>query len=363
MNKNVFLMMAAAAALAGCSNDETVEVLQPEPQPIGFKTFVDKATRAETTPTSLQSSGFWVWADANANATASTSTILEKDLASYAALKWTSENTRYWLADTKYAFTAIGPAYEVTDGNDPLEYTHSVPAAEADFMAKLHGSLTYDISQSKAKTDLVHAYATREVPTAPTSTDYEAVPLTFNHLLSKVTIEFVNQVGMANLRITGVKVTSAKTGALNLLGLPADASGATFAWSGLDGSYTTGILNMPTPTQGNLDLTDVGTSGNPVWVIPANKSARNESIYLLPSQSTLYISFTAQVYSGAEPGQSCAHTGSATITGGLVAGHSYKLTTTLTPENVLAEELHPIEFSVSSVAGWTDGGSSTVTMP
>lgn len=44
MKKLLFIGLAATAMLAGCSNDETVEMAQPAA--IGFESFVDKSTRA-----------------------------------------------------------------------------------------------------------------------------------------------------------------------------------------------------------------------------------------------------------------------------------------------------------------------------
>lgn len=107
MKKLLFIGLAATAMLAGCSNDETVEMAQPAA--IGFESFVDKSTRAtesdDITLTNLGSIEVYGWRGDIQIFDKQAVTVGTDGKGSYTPLQ-------YWEANYTYAFEAIAPKME-----------------------------------------------------------------------------------------------------------------------------------------------------------------------------------------------------------------------------------------------------------
>lgn len=119
MKKLFFL--AAAAALAACSNDALVEAPSPEaPARIAFETYAPVSTRAtgtgaenspETTKHDLSDyhESFVVWGIHDTENWTDTNPLFKECKVSYANNAWTTAVERFWNRTKKYSFRAAAP--------------------------------------------------------------------------------------------------------------------------------------------------------------------------------------------------------------------------------------------------------------
>lgn len=186
MKKNKFWLaaMAVTVSMASCSLEEVME--QPEPQAIGFSSFVGKPTRAVTEIVNPGSTGsgtplstFYVFGKYG-DAVGGTYT---NDVFSNTSVTVTATNTeiataQYWVPNKYYKFAAY------SDGNSKIE---------SDISFGTDGNITITDYEAGDK-DLILA-TPAEVQTGATITEGnpDAVSLTFNHLLSQVGFEFTNE--------------------------------------------------------------------------------------------------------------------------------------------------------------------------
>lgn len=123
--KRLFILSAAVAALASCSNSEVItEVNEPQvpDKAIAFETFSSNATRAEGDPTSensgqtadktdglnLHHNSFQVWGYKDVQ---STGYVFDRVTVSYSSGKWVYSPIHFWDKNAnKYEFYACAPA-------------------------------------------------------------------------------------------------------------------------------------------------------------------------------------------------------------------------------------------------------------
>lgn len=230
--KTLFLATAALAALASCSNDETVDVNQGSG--IRMKAFLNKATTraTEMTPAGIsKAGGFKVHAYCANNAGFNFTDVFKN---ANGGVDWTSDNKHYWPGDNSemeffaYAPSATGAA---ADGKSIPNYTISATSA-------------------KDQTDLVVGYnkGTKE------ANEQNGLEMNFRHALSQVVVKAKN----SNTTNMKVEVIGVKVGYVNSKGTLAMPTTATLndgsllpsaSWTGHADilSYTAGLVDKTTP--------------------------------------------------------------------------------------------------------------------
>lgn len=203
--KKLFLMLAAAAAVASCSKDYTIVADQGEA--IEFGSFVENSTRADAaTDPSYSTSGngvaltqFNVYG-AVGGVNIFNGNLVTKGSAAYDAA-WTLDGTKqYWINGADYEFVAV------VDGNKKVGENVITKTTLFDTTG-IPNFITYN---SDGATDLLCKRVVRI-----NNTDTSVVPFNFTHLLSKVKFSVTNTTNATatNYRIV---LTEAKiTGALN----------------------------------------------------------------------------------------------------------------------------------------------------
>lgn len=203
--KKLFLMLAAAAAVASCSKDYTIVADQGEA--IAFNSFVENSTRA-TDPSYGGAQGqvaltqFKLWGAVNASndtpvaiyandtveGTVGTNIVDGKETHVWNC----TTKTQYWITDATYNFAALVNAGTVTLGNDLLPAT-------VEFTA--NGST--DLLYARSEEDIV-GQASNNAP----------VNFNFDHLLSKVYIGVTNNSADAtgySFLVKNIKINAPKT--------------------------------------------------------------------------------------------------------------------------------------------------------
>ena len=318
--KKLFIAALAIAALASCNNDQVINF---DKFPINFgDAFVDNATKAiyegET-----KVDAFKVWGTVTGNG----NTVLIFDGADVTRTKsgsadknygeaWYCDVTRYWTPECDYSFMAITDATSVTPANGAMPTAINYTATgENDLLLGTQTATTKDGA----------------TPTNP-------VAFTMNHLLSRIAVKFT---GDANLNadysynVTNINVAGAYASGVYTI------NGGTWAGSG---------------TMANsLSFTDVSD-------VKANTAAIPDNAYvIIPGEAPLTISFTAQVVFGSKAISEIPYTITLNQTDDdtdvkFAKNTSYMLNVTLPAPG------QEIQFSISAVEGFGNGGEVDVTL-
>ena len=196
--KKIFLISLLATAMFTSCSDEVINTL--DGNTIRFENaFVEQPETRATDLTTDNLKEFHVhgWMTNSQNQTAN---IFDKvEVRKNSAGVWAYDGGgRYWFGDTKYEFLAFAPLN--------AEYT----------LAGDHKSLTFT---NTGKDDFIFASANREI-TGKVPPSVKPVALSFDHMLSKVLIQFKNEfeagdvtLDVANLKLSGL----AKIADLNLI--------------------------------------------------------------------------------------------------------------------------------------------------
>lgn len=313
MKKILFISLAAVAALASCSNDETVEMARGNA--IGFESFVDKSTLSRVTPdaditlNNLGSIEVYGWRGNDQIFNKQEVTVGSSGTGTYTPVQ-------YWEAGYTYAFEAIHPKNE-TRG---ITFVPAQTGGKITFVNNKMTDLLYD------KADDVTTPVTIDTKPAPVS-------FTFKHLLSRVKFTFVNgfpEDAVAKISVLNVEISDAcQKGEIT----PAATNAA---WTSLEN---------------NLDI--VFPSANVADIPAGNQSGETEHMYLIPlAQASYTVTFTVTLN---QNGAMTNYSHEVTITdGGMIPGNSYNFVATLTPENINPDtSMYPIEFT-AKVSPWED---------
>ncbi len=167
--------MFAAVALVGC-NREGFPTSPHGQNTIGFGTVETRAGLSD-----LQTNGFGVWACVSSKDDAQSvqyEPLLENERVYLKNGEWTYDDTKYWIPNSMFYFFAAYPrgVFEQHQIENESGYNYTLYTSEitADGSAD-----TQDILVATHVTDT----------TAETFDPDEVVPLTFNHLLSKVNVK------------------------------------------------------------------------------------------------------------------------------------------------------------------------------
>lgn len=325
--KKIFLIgLTAAAMMASCSNDETVEMAQQKA--ISFSNaFVNNGTRSVDDPsfTTLTLKDFAVYGFTQKGQIFDGVKVSKGGTASTG---WSYDNVQYWVPGNTYTFGAIAPysvAAKVSDVTLPESAT------------KVEMKVAFTNTDAD-QVDLLHAAPTQI--TGVTASYTTPVSMTFNHQLSKVKFSFENVVGVDyNVKVSNVKITDAyKEGTLTV-------AAAGNNWS----NQTDKTLEL---NFGNV-VADASSTEASFIANAATLESHNEKLMIPMGSSAIYtVTFTAELYKGGVLLGTYNHRVEIKNVE-FKLGYCYDFKASLTHKNITAEdELNPIEFNVTKVEDW-----------
>lgn len=336
--KKIFLIgLTAAAMLASCSNDETVEMAQQKA--ISFSNaFVNNGTRSVDDPsfTTESLSDFAVYGFTQKGQIFDGVKVSKGGTTSTG---WSYDNVQYWVPGNTYTFGAIAP--------------HSVAAKVSDVTlpesaTKVEMKVAFTNTDAK-QVDLLHA-APPQI-TGVTASYTTPVSMTFNHQLSKVKFSFENVVGVDyNVKVSNVKITDAyKEGTLTV-------AAAGNNWS----NQTDKTLEL---NFGNV-VADASSTEASFIANAATLESHNEKLMIPMGSSAIYtVTFTAELYKGNVLLGIYPHTVEIKNVE-FKLGYCYNFKASLTHKNITGpDELNEIKFNVTSVGNWNKEADKNLNVP
>lgn len=336
--KKIFLIgLTAAAMLASCSNDETVEMAQQKA--ISFSNaFVNNGTRSVDDPsfTTESLSDFAVYGFTQKGQIFDGVKVSKGGTTSTG---WSYDNVQYWVPGNTYTFGAIAP--------------HSVAAKVSDVTlpesaTKVEMKVAFTNTDAK-QVDLLHA-APPQI-TGVTASYTTPVSMTFNHQLSKVKFSFENVVGVDyNVKVSNVKITDAyKEGTLTV-------AAAGNNWS----NQTDKTLEL---NFGNV-VADASSTEASFIANAATLESHNEKLMIPMGSSAIYtVTFTAELYKGGVLLGIYPHTVEIKNVE-FKLGYCYNFKASLTHKNITGpDELNEIKFNVTSVGNWNKEADKNLNVP
>ena len=338
MKKNKFWLaaMAVTVSMASCSLEEVME--QPEPQAIGFSSFVGKPTRAVTeiikpdgTASGVQTplTKFYVfgrYGDKNnySNVVYENAEVTVDD-SNFENVGPT--DVQYWVPNKYYKFVAY------SDGNSEIESNISFGT---------NGNITITDYEAGDK-DLILA-TPGEVQTGATITEGnpDAVSLTFNHLLSQVSFQFVGEGFPAGyqIKIEGLTFSVNNT---------ATYTSSTEDWvvsvsaSSVDRKYTV--------NSGNSFAFATETKSDANFVIPQSYSSDITATFT----ATIYDKYNSEVARKAFTTASLLANSTSGIPTKWDKGNRYQYNIKITPAEMT--NMFPIKFTVTTVSEWVNNAT------
>lgn len=345
MKKNKFWLaaMAVTVSMASCSLEEVME--QPEPQAIGFSSFVGKPTRAVTeiikpdgTASGVQTplTKFYVFGRyGDKNGANYGNVVYENAEVSVNGSSFTNvgpADVQYWVPDKDYKFAAY------SDGNSKIESNISFGE---------DGNITIT-SYSAGSNDLILATPAEVQTDATISAQPDVVPLTFNHLLSQVSFQFVGEGFPADykIKIEGLTFSVNNT---------ATYTSSNNSWGELKTSASKGY----TVASGAAFAFDTKTTSDANFVIPQSYSSDITATFT----ATIYDKYNSEVARKAFTTASLLAESASGIPTKWDKGNRYQYNIKITPAEMT--NMFPIKFTVTTVSEWvnnaTPGASDDLT--
>lgn len=311
--KKLFISVLAIAGLVACTQEQTLVQQGPAPMEFGGA-FVENATntRAAEDPSfktaTLEAFDVWAWMDDE------NGMVLTGEDVQLADGKWGYTNIQYWYPGHDYYFEAVAPM-----NSDNWKY---------DLEAEEN---TISFSNVDGTEDLLYATATQSTKGDDLGKDYEAVKLTFKHLLSKTKFTFKNAFPTDNVSIVvkNVEMTSFAEATYNTV---------TKSWSDVSGDITLAY--------GDVEKTFSGDKTEAAYerlTIPADAS----KVYT--------VTYDLYVYQGENLAYTILGKETTVTDVAFQQGKAYNFVATFTPDNVVEGGLDPIEFEVE-VEDWVYAG-------
>lgn len=336
--KKIFLIgLTAAAMMASCSNDETVEMAQQKA--ISFSNaFVNNGTRSIVDPsfTTTSLNDFAVYGFTQKGQIFNGEKVSKGGTASTG---WSYNNVQYWVPGNTYTFGAIAPhsvAGNVSNVTLPTGAT------------KVEMEVAFT-NKDADQVDLLHAAPTQI--TGVTASYTTPVSMTFNHQLSKVKFSFENAVGVDyNVKVSNVKITDAyKEGTLTV-------AAAGNNWS----NQTDKTLEL---NFGNV-VADASSTEASFIANAATLESHNEKLMIPMGSSAIYtVTFTAELYKGGVLLGTYNHTVEIKNVE-FKLGYCYNFKASLTHKNITGpDELNEIKFNVTSVENWNKEEDKNLNVP
>lgn len=298
MKKSLFLLGAAVAAFASCTNEEVMDM--PQNRAINFDGYVENNVRAVTEITTLQSSEFYVFGMYGASTGSYDAGVAhQNELGS---------QLHYWEPSSYYKFAAYA------DGSaGKLE--------NVEFDAR-EGNLTITGYTPNDAKDLVAAIS-NEVATNTNVTSQSSVSLGFKHLLSQVAFEIKTEaIDVWELKISNLQIANAITTGTCVF------DGTNDVWSS---------TNKGTITYAEFDSKDISAEAT---------NSYKQSKLVIPQSGTdkLNVTFTATLknkndQNAEEKSQNftatLAYSGTTPATANTWEnGYRYKYTATINPDDI-----------------------------
>lgn len=336
--KKIFLIgLTAAAMMASCSNDETVEMAQQKA--ISFSNaFVNNGTRSVVDPSFTTSTlkDFAVY-----GFTQKGQIFTGEKVSGTTSTGWSYDNVQYWVPGNTYTFGAIAP-YSVA-GN-----VSNVTLPTGATKVEMKVAFT---NKDADQVDLLHAAPTQIAGTDVTASYTTPVSMTFNHQLSKVKFSFENAVGVGyNVKVSNVKITDAyKEGTLTV-------AAAGNNWS----NQTDKTLEL---NFGNV-VADASSTEASFIANAATLESHNEKLMIPMGSSAIYtVTFTAELYKGGVLLGIYPHTVEIKNVE-FKLGYCYNFKASLTHKNITGpDELNEIKFNVTSVGNWNKEADKNLNVP
>lgn len=334
MKKNKFWLaaMAVTVSMASCSLEEVME--QPEPQAIGFSSFVGKPTRAVTEIVNPNGSAsgvqtpltkFYVFGRyGDKNGADYGNVVYENAEVTVNGSSFTNvgpTDVQYWALNKDYKFAAY------SDGNSKIESNISFGT---------DGNITIT-GYSAGSNDLILATPAEVQTGATISAQSNAVPLTFNHLLSQVSFQFVGEGFPAGYKI---KIESLAFSVNNT----ATYTSSNNSW----GDPTTSASKGYTVGTGTAFAFDTKTTSDANFVIPQSYSSDITATFT----ATIYDKYNSEVASKAFTTASLLANSTTGIPAEWVKGNRYQYNIKITPSEMT--NMFPIKFTVTTVSDWLD---------
>ena len=305
--KKLFVSVLAIAGLVACNNEQTLVQQGPAPMEFGGA-FVENAltTRAAEDPSyktaTLEAFDVWAWMDDE------NGMVLTDENVELVGGKWGYASTQYWSPDHTYFFDAVAPM-------DSANWTYDL-AAEKNTIAFKNVDGTEDL-----------LYATAKVETfgKELNSEYDAVKLSFKHLLSKTKFTFKNGFPVENVSIVvkNVEMTSYKEATYNTVDK---------TWGDVSGDIVLAY--------GDVEETFSGQK----------TEATYERLTIPADASKVYnVSYDVYVYQGSNLAYSVEGKTAQVTDVEFQQGKAYNFVATITPENIIEGGLKPIEFEVEVI--------------
>lgn len=344
MKKVLFLGIAVAAMLAGCSKDETVDM--PQGKAIGFSnTFVDNATRSVVDPsyTTTNLVSFAVYGFTQ------NGQIFDGDVVSSGdnGATWDYSPKKYWIEGNQYAFGAIAPA-PANNANISVSKEVMSGTSVADYKVGMEVAFT----NVDGTIDLLHAAPAAINADATFIANPSKVKMTFSHQLSKVKFSFINSIGENyKIEVTNVKITDAKGSGTLTIGNKTTAN----TWS----NSATGSVSLDF---GNVVAADAGeeteATAQPIDFTKEGETYNERLMIPYPASGVYTVQFQVQLYDGTVAMWENPKDFEVEIQNvEFKLGYCYDFKATLTSENINGPDepgLKPIEFEVDKIEPWDD---------
>lgn len=337
MKKNKFWLaaMAVTVSMASCSLEEVME--QPEPQAIGFSSFVGKPTRAVTEIVNPNGSAsgvqtpltkFYVFGRyGDKNGVDYGNVVYENAEVTVNGSSFTNvgpADVQYWALNKDYKFAAY------SDGNSKIGSNISFGT---------DGNITIT-SYSAGSNDLILATPDEVQTGATISAQPTAVPLTFNHLLSQVSFQFVGEGFPAGYKI---KIEDLAFSVNNT----ATYTSSNNSWVELKTSASKGY----TVASGAAFAFDTKTTSDANFVIPQGYSSDITATFT----ATIYDNHGSTVASKAFTTASLLANSTTGIPAEWVKGNRYQYNIKITPSEMT--NMFPIKFTVTTVSEWVNNAT------
>lgn len=338
MKRNLFLLIAVAAALSACSKTETIGT---QDKAIQFTSaYIGNAVESKAVNMIEQANinEFIVYGGYNdmthvfngVSVTGNANTD-----------NWTYDVTRYWVAGQDYKFAAYAPSAAGSNGTIAPDFTT--------------GSLNFTgyTSDPTNQYDLIYATAT-ESTEDPITVAPNKIQFVFGHLLSMIKFTFNSGFGnditvtVDNLKVSGMIAQGNYTGnsqtwtpgsATVSADTPFTEMGSKVATNSTSGNTSASSVDFAVIPQ-----TIVGSDGAGTKVtVSFNVRVQDNADHYIIGSAETGVTLTAKL-----PGYTWT------------AGNRYNYTVTIKGENV---NLYPIEFGTPSVTPITGAGSDEVTLP
>lgn len=332
--KKILLISIIISAIFTSCEDDVINTL--ENNAIQFNdAYVEKNTRStDCTTENLTSFVVYGWMFNDNNESVQ---ILDQEVVSRNGGMWSYNQTQYWFANKRFEFTAIAPF-------SSAQYS----------LVGNNGTLSFENDATK---DLIFASDSRTIDATLNVEDVRPVAFSFEHLLSRLVIQFRNDFTAddINLQISNVKLYGLARKAT--LAFANNRYDSTIDWQRTDSETLTHTLRFPSATVNReTDRIDIAAKKEsvslPFYIISETTSAEQE--YTL----TFDVDVT----------QSGVNIGNYTHTVVLnpmtfVKGVNYKLSAVLNPSNVNPDaNLNPISFTVE-VLPWGEDQHGEVNFP